>query len=161
MTPTDGLIKACKDQAENCAYSATTFMIYLRWLRFWDVVGSVVTVVLGAIATWKIVAQSSPVIAATCAFLTTVIPLTMRAMRIAESVREYSLAAGKYTNLRDQFAMAADIESQKPFQDFETATKPYFERLERLREQPLTPPEWAFTKARAKHKAGHYDHDGI
>src|SRR5665213_4051931 len=82
MTPTDGLIKACKDQAERCADSATTFMIYLRWLRFWDVVGSVVTVVLGAIATWKIVAQSSPVIAATCAFLTTVIPLTMRAMRI-------------------------------------------------------------------------------
>jgi hypothetical protein len=159
LTPTQGLINACKDEAENCAFTATTFIIYLRRLRIYNGISEAATVIFGALAAWKIVANNAPALATVFFFLATVIPLVTRALKLPDTITQYSIAAGEYTNLRDRFTKAAEIDSHKPFPEFEKAVAPFLDRLERLRAQPLTPPEWCFEQARTKHKDGHYKHD--
>jgi len=156
MTPSDALADACRHQSENCAYTATSFLIWLRLLRWIRTICNVAPVIFGALATWKIVEQTAPVMAAVCTFLASTIPLAYRAAKVSESIEEYLAAAGEYSNLRDRFQRAANIDGQKPFAEFDGATKLLFERLEKLRAKPLTPPEWSFLRARKKHKAGHY-----
>jgi hypothetical protein len=116
-------------------------------------------VVFGALATWKIVSQTSPTWAAVFALLATLIPPAYRASKTDAAIEEYILAAGEFTNLRDRFRQAASISSRKPFAEFEADTKPLMARLEKIRSRPLTPPEVFFLLAQRKLKAGHYRHD--
>ncbi len=69
--------------------------------------------------------------------------------------RSTNTPRSEFANLRDRFR----IWSQKPFPEFESETRPLFDRLEKARSRALTPPEWCFRRARAKHKAGHYSND--
>jgi hypothetical protein len=157
--PTEALVGECERHREDCAYTATTFTIWLRWLRRVSGFCVIAPVILGAIATWKIVAQGSPTWAAVCALLVTVIPPAYRASRTDATIAECTGMAGEFTNLRDRFRYAARVASQKPFAEFEAETKPIIDRHEKARSRPLTPPEWCFKLARRKHKAGHYRHD--
>jgi hypothetical protein len=91
--------------------------------------------------------------------LATVIPPALRASGIDRAIVDYQTLAGEMTNLRDRFRHVATIDSHKSFAEFDEAAKPLFDRLEKARARSLTPPEWAFKRARKKHKAGHYIHD--
>jgi hypothetical protein len=51
------------------------------------------------------------------------------------------------------------MDSFKPFAEFDAATKPLLDRLEKVRARSLTPPDWCFKSARKKHQQGHYTHD--
>jgi hypothetical protein len=160
--PGDALIDECHRLSEDCAYTATYFTIWLRWLRGIQVFFQVSPVAFGALATWKIVAQTSPTwgaVFAVFALLATAIPPAYRASKIDPAIAEYTTAAGEFTNLRDRFRQAALISSHKPFPEFEADTKLLIERLEKVRARALTPPEWFFVLARRKHRAGHYHHD--
>ena len=55
--PTKALIDECYRQSENCAYTATTFIIWLRVLRTVRVFYLVAPIVFGALATWKVLAD--------------------------------------------------------------------------------------------------------
>jgi hypothetical protein len=157
--PVDALVDECHRLSENCAYTATNFTIWLRWLRGIRMFFQVSPVVFGALATWKIVAQTSPTWGAVFALLATAIPPAYRASKTDEAIAEYTTAAGEFTNLRDRFRQAALISSHKPFPEFDADTKPLIERLEKAHARTLTPPEWFFVLARRKHKSGHYTHD--
>jgi hypothetical protein len=156
--PTAALIDECQRQSENCAYSATTFIIWLRALRGVRIFCVVAPIVFGALATWKLMSDS-PVWSAVFVLLATVIPPAYRASTVESSIKEYELLAGEMTNLRDRFRQAATIDSHKPFPEFEAAAKAYLDRLEKARNRALSPPEWCFRLARKKHKAGHYAND--
>jgi hypothetical protein len=156
--PTAALVNECQRQSESCAYSATTFIIWLRFLRGIRVFCLVAPIIFGALATWKALADS-PLWAAIFTLLTTVIPPAYRASRTDTAIEDYTLLAGEMTNLRDRFRQAATIFSHKSFSEFEAETKPFLDRLEKARRRALTPPEWCFTLARRKHKAGHYEYD--
>jgi hypothetical protein len=153
------LVDECQRQSENCAYTSTSFIIWLRSLRRIRTACAVGAIFFGAVATWKVVAQDAPAIGAVSAFLATVIPLAYRAARIDGTIAALGPAAGEFTNLRDRFRQAALIYSHKPFPEFTAEAKLLRERLEKARQQPLTPPEWCFKLARWKHKAGHYQSD--
>jgi hypothetical protein len=157
--PSDALIDECHRLSEDCAYTATNFTIWLRWLRGIRVIFQVSPIVFGALATWKIVAQTSPTWGAVFALLATAIPPAYRASKTDEAIAEYTTATGEFTNLRDRFRQAALISSYKPFPEFNADTKLLIERLEKARARALTPPEWFFVLARRKHRAGHYHHD--
>jgi hypothetical protein len=105
------------------------------------------------------VAQNSPLWGSVFTLLATVIPPAYSASRTTAHIEEYRVAAGEFTNLRDRFRQAAEISSHKPFSEFEADTKPLFDRMEKVRQRMLTPPEWCFRLARRKHKAHHYRHD--
>lgn len=153
------LIDECERQSEGCGYTSTTFIIWLRVLRWVRTACLVLPVICGALATWQILNQRAPLVAALCTFLATTIPLAYRASKTDAAIEDYAKHAGEYTNLRDAFRQAAKISSHKPFAEFEAETKPLIKRLETVRRAVLTPPNWAFLVARSKHKAGHYRHD--
>ena len=153
------LIDECQRQSENCGYTSRSFTIWLRWLRWIQRFFLTAPIVFGALATWKILAQTSPTWAAFFTLLATVLPPTYHALKIDVAINGYTSLAGEFTNLRDRFRQVALVSSQKPFSEFEADSKPLFGRLERARDHMLTPPEWCFKLARRKHKAGHYHHD--
>nr|WP_281721897.1 hypothetical protein [Nitrosomonas nitrosa] len=159
VTPTAALIDECERQSENCGYTATSFIIWLRFLRWTRTALLVAPVIFGAIATWKILAQTSPISTAIFALLATVIPPVYRASRLDQAITDYETLAGEYTNLRDRFRQLARIAAQKPFPEFEAEAKPIIARLEKARGRALAPPDWTFQRARRKHKAGDYQHD--
>jgi hypothetical protein len=156
--PTTALIDECHRQSENCGYTATTFIIWLRVLRGIRVFCVVAPIVFGALATWKLLADS-PAWSAVFVLLATVIPPAYRASTVEASIHDYALLAGEMTNLRDRFRQVATIDAYKSFAEFELAAKPLFDRLENARNRALTPPEWCFKVARGKHKVGHYAYD--
>lgn len=156
--PTAALIDECQRQSESCAYTATTFIIRLRFLRRVRTFCVVAPIVFGALATWQVLTDS-PLLAAVFTLLTTVIPPSYRATKYDKEIENYTQLAGEMTNLRDRFRQAATVSSHKPFPEFEAEAKPFLDRLEKARSHALTPPEWCFKLARRKHKAGHYKYD--
>jgi len=158
-SPTQALIDECQRQSENCGYTSTSFAIWLRCLRWIRRFFLTAPVVFGALATWKILIQTSPTWAAVFTLLATALPATYHALKIDSAITEYRSLAGEFTNLRDRFRRAALIDSQKPFAEFEADAKPLFDCQDKARRAMLTPPEWCFWLARRKHKKGHYCHD--
>jgi hypothetical protein len=160
LTPaTKALFDECHRQKENCEYTALSFVIWLRILRFARNACLAAPIVFGALATWKIVAQAAPVAGAVFTLLATVIPVAYRATKTDDAIRQYQRRSGEFTNLRDDFRRVAEIGVHKEFSAFEKDTRPLFRRLERAREPMLTPPDWCFRAARKKIHAGHYHHD--
>ena len=153
------LINECLRQEENCAYTATSFVIWLRTLEIIRVVCTVAPVIFGALATWKMVAQNSPISGAVFTLLATVIPPAYTASRAGAAISQFREMAGEFTNLRDRFRQGALIEAHKTPAQFEQFVKVQFDRLEKARNRMLVPPEWCFKRAQKKHKAGHYQHD--
>jgi hypothetical protein len=157
--PVQELVDECRRQEENCGYTATTFTIWLRLLHYVRVFCLVAPVVFGALATWKMVAQNSPVWGAVFTLLATAIPPAYVASRTSSAIEQFATLGGEFTNLRDRFRLAATITSKKSFAEFQVEVAALMGRLEKARSRMLTPPEWCFWLARRKHKAGHYRHD--
>ncbi len=158
-TKTEALIAECERQIENCRDTAVSFILWLRWLRWIRTAFHTAPIIFGALATWKIVAQGPPEIAAVFALLATVLPPLGRAFKVEKAIGDYEELAGEFINLRDRFRQAATISSLSSFEEFEAATAPYLTRLEKARRRALAPPEWFFRRAREKIGKGHYDHD--
>lgn len=149
----------CLNQFQNCGYTALTFTIWLRFLR-WIKLGSLcMPVVLGAVATWNIVSESMPALAAVCASIAVLIPPTVQAAKLDASIKQYTTMAGEFTNLRDRFRLAAEYGSLKPFDDFETSFSALHGRLEKARARALTPPHICFLIARRQWQKGYYKPD--
>jgi hypothetical protein len=127
----------------------------LRWTRIFFVAAPII---FGAVATWKVLADA-PISAAVFTLLATVLPSVYRAIRLDDTIKDYELLAGEFTNLRDRFRQAKLIGSQKPAAQFETEVQALMPRLEKARGRALAPPERYFWKARKKIGAGDYVHD--
>lgn len=80
------LVDECQKQAENCAYTSTSFTIWLRFLHGIRVFALVAPVIFGALATWKVVAQTSPTWAAVFTLLATVIPPAYAASKTGAAI---------------------------------------------------------------------------
>lgn len=158
-TPTLALIQECRRQEETCRYTAATFTIWLRLLRWIQTFCFVAPVVFGALATWKILVDGTPWVAAVFTLLATVIPPAYKASRLDEKIAQYAKLTGEFTNLRDRFRQMATVGSTHSFEEFEASASPFLNRLEKAREIALTPPEWCFKLARLKIKSGDYVHD--
>jgi hypothetical protein len=153
------LKEECLNQFQNCGYTALTFTIWLRCLRWLRVLSWTAPVILGAVATWNIVGESVPWLAATCAFIAVLIPPTFQAAKLDASIKQYTLMAGEFTNLRDRFRLAAEYASLKPFDEFEAAFNSLFARLEKARARTLTPPHPCFLLARRQWQKDYYKPD--
>lgn len=158
-TPTQALIDECHRQQENCAYTSTSFIIWLRKLRWIRTALLILPVLFGALATWQIVTQTSPLFAAVFTLLATVLPPVYAASKIDTAITDYETLAGEFTNLRDRFRQLATISAHKPFPEFEAEARPALDRLEQARGRALAPPEWSFRSAQKKVKSGDYAHD--
>jgi hypothetical protein len=129
---------------------------FLRWVRVFSLTAPVI---LGAVATWNIVGESVPWLAATCAFVAVLIPPTFQAAKLDSSIKQYAMMAGEFTNLRDRFRLTAEYGSLKPFEEFEAAFNVLQARLEKARARTLTPPHVGFLIARKQWQKGYYKPD--
>jgi hypothetical protein len=153
------LKEECLNQFQNCGYTALTFTIWLRFLRWLKLFSLFAPVVLGALATWNIVGESMPALAAVCAFVAVLIPPTFQAAKLDSSVKTYTTMAGEFTNLRDRFRLTGEYGSLKPFDEFEAAFTTVQARLEKARARALTPPHFCFLIARRQWQKGYYKPD--
>jgi hypothetical protein len=150
----------CKRQSENCLWTSTTFLEWLRLLRAFRAAFTVTPIVLGSFASWNLL-TSSPTWAARvgasfCAFLAGLLPAVYRALKLDDDLALCAQLAGEFKNLQDEFRRAAEVSSKKPFKEFEDDTKPLFARLNQARAHGFTAPEFCFRRARRKIESGHY-----
>jgi hypothetical protein len=111
--PTTALMDECQRQFENCRDTAVNFITLrkmLRWLRFFFVA---TPIIFGALATWKLLADS-PILAAIFTLLATALPPVYKAISLDDTIKDYEKLAGEFTNLRDRFRQAKLITSHKP-----------------------------------------------
>lgn len=160
---TEELILECKRLSENCLYSSTAFFYYLRCLRYVRLVFIIVPLVLGSLATWKLLNGTDlaavRTITAVCAFLAGLLPSIYSALKFDEHLEDSKRLASEFKNLQDRFRQLALVASTKPFSEFETEFNTVRDRLEAARTPSATLPEFFFRRAQTKVKSGDYDFD--
>ncbi len=152
------LVDECKREKENCEFTALSFTIWLRSLRWRRTASMVFPVIFGALATWQIVTQYMPWMAAVLTLLATVIPLVYRASKTDTAIAQFTKLAGTFTNLRDRFRQLAEVGPHKETEVFEKEFAALMVKMEMARLYSETPPERCFKAARKKIKAGHMSH---
>jgi hypothetical protein len=159
---TDKLVEAltdeCERQFENCRDTAVSFIVWLKALRWTRIFFVVAPILFGALATWKLLADST-LWAAVFTLLATVLPPVFKAINLEDTIKDYERLAGEFMNLRDRFRQAKLIGSQKPIAEFEAEVQTLMTRMEKARTRVLAPPNWSFKRARKKIESGTYTHD--
>jgi hypothetical protein len=157
------LTTECKREEETCLYTATSLYIWLRRLRLWQAVFTVLPLIFGTIAGWSVLKEIDDPFAqgvtALCGLLAGLLPAVYNGLKIDGLMEQCKRLAAEYTNLRDAFRQAALISARKPLAEFESEFRPLMKRLEAARKEGVTPPEWSFTAAQKKIQGGHYDPD--
>jgi hypothetical protein len=163
MTKSKDLIDECRREVENCLYTSTSFFIWLRWRRCVKTIFIVAPLILGSFATWELVTQSSHpvvrVIASVAAFVAGLMPSIYAALKYDDDLEKLRLTAAEFKNLQDRFRQVAVFSSKKSFKEFEMDFQAAMERMEKVRCESLTPPEWCFKKAQKKVQSGDYHFD--
>lgn len=155
------LVRECVREEENCLYTSTSFLIWLRCLRWMRGALWVGAVAASAVAASHILRgdPSYRILMAAAALAAVILPGIGRAVRIDAAIREYAAAAAAFKNLQGEFRRAAQVWSQKPFPEFEAEARKLFRTMNDARKPSLTPPEFCFRLARRKVKQGHYEYD--
>ncbi|MGH8555975.1 MAG: hypothetical protein ACRESZ_00665 [Methylococcales bacterium] len=152
------IIAECHRQEESCLYTSATLFIWLRHVRFQKQFFVGVPIVIGGIAGIAILKDSLPDwLLALLAFLASLFPALADGLKIETRVDEIARLAAEFKALQDRFRRAANITA---LSDVETAEKTLAELMDRMdvaRSSSITPPEWAFVRARRKIAAGHYE----
>lgn len=152
-----------KRLSENCLYTSTALFIWLRVLRVLKIVFATVPLILGSMASWKLLTTSDlgaiKLLLALFSFLAGIMPTIYSAIKLDEHIGHASHLAGDFKNLQDRFRQAALVSSKKPFVEFEKDFNFLLEQLEKARSFSITPPGWCFRRAQAKIKKGDYDFD--
>jgi len=157
------LVQECKRQSEGCLYTSTSLFIWLRILRYLKVFFVIAPLVLGSLASGKLLlsfdAANTKVFAAVCAFFAGLLPSVYSALKYDDRLKECLTLSAEFKNLQDRFRQAALVASLKPFAEFETHFNKLMTRLEAARKSSYTPPEWCFKAAQKKVKSGDYHYD--
>ena len=153
----------CKRLSESCLYSSTSLFIWLRCARYIKVIFIVAPLVLGSLASWKLLTgfdlANVKIFTAVAAFLAGLLPSIYSALKFDDHLDESKHLAAEFKNLQDRFRQAALVSSRKPFAEFETDVQVLMDRLEQARATSFTAPEWCFKLAQRKIKKGDYDFD--
>jgi len=159
----DQLVQECRRQSENCLYTSTAFLIWLRELRWWRGIFVVAPLTLGGFATGRLLfwaeSDKARIISAIAAFAAGLLPSIYAALKFDDKLRECTNAAAEFKNLQDRFRQAAQVAAHKPFADFERQFNDLMNRLEVARKPSITPPERIFRAAQKKVKSGDYIFD--
>ncbi|MBX3394295.1 MAG: hypothetical protein KF841_02890 [Phycisphaerae bacterium] len=160
---TADLVTECKRQVENCLYTSTAFFIWLRLLRYTRLFFVVTPLVLGSVASWKLLTQSDlqavKLVVSLCAFFAGLLPTVYAALKFDDTLEHVKRAAADFKNLQDRFRQVAIISSKKSFADFEADFNAVMARMESARSPSLTTPEVIFRWAQRKVKSGDYTFD--
>lgn len=162
-TKSGELALECRRQSESCLYTSTSLFVWLRFLGAAKLFFTVTPLLLGALASWKLLTGSElpsiKVFTAVCAFVAGLLPTVYSALKYDEYLAHCRQLAGEFKNLQDGFRRAGLVASRKAFKEFEDEVNVLIARLERARSFSITAPEWCFKRAHKKIKKGDYDFD--
>jgi len=163
MSKKEELIAECRRLEESCLYTSTSFYIWLKRRKIIKNIFITVPLVLGAAASWRLLTgsdlESVKVLTSIFAFVAGVMPTVYSALKYDDRLEKCADAAAEFKNLQDKFRQLANIFSQKSFKEFEEEFFEAMERMEKVREKSITPPEKFFKKAQKKVKKGDYEFD--
>src|SRR5262249_46031940 len=104
------LVRECERLSESCLYTSTSLFIWLRVLRYVKVAFVIIPLVLGSLASGKLLLTPSlgdaKTFAAVCAFFAGLLPSIYSALKYDDSLKESSLMAAEFKNLQDRFRQA-------------------------------------------------------
>lgn len=153
----------CKRQHDNCLYTSTSLLIWLRYLRTLRVSFVVLPLLFGSVGTWKLLTtsnlESAKLLVSVCSFVAGLFPAVYAGLKFDASLECCKQLAGEFKNLQDRFRQAALISAQKSFAEFDAEFQRLMKRLESARANSYTAPEWCFKKAQSKINAGDYSFD--
>lgn len=159
----DQLVQECRRQSESCLYTSVSLFIWLRVLRYIKILFIIVPLVLGSLASGKLLLSVSPesvkTFAAICAFFAGLLPTVYAALKYDDRLKECATLAAEFKNLQDRFRQASLVASQKPFSEFEAQFNKLMDRMELARKPSFTAPEWCFRNAQKKVKGDDYHFD--
>ncbi len=155
------LVRECEREEENCLYTSTSFLIWVRCLRYVRAALWFCAAAASAVAASHILRgdPSYRILIAAAALGAVILPGIGRAVRIDAAIRDYAAAAAAFKNLQSEFRRAAQVWSLKPYPEFESEARKLFRLMNEARKPSLTPPEFCFRLARWKIRRGHYEHD--
>ena len=155
------LVKECLEQARNTLYTSTSFFIWLRTLKFLRAVLWVLAAASGAAAASTVLSsrEDMELVIAGLALLAVILPGATKALNLDDAIKAYAEHAGAFKNAEGELRRAANVWSNKTFDDFEKDAKFALSQLDEARRSSLTPPEWCFKSAQRKVKSGDYDPD--
>ena len=157
------LVRECRRQEESCLYTSTTLYIWLRCARVIRLVFVVLPIVLGALATWSVLDQPEDKvlvwITATFALLAGLFPAVYEALKLDIHIDELKRQTAQFKNLQGRFRQAASVTAHGSYEEFQSIFDTLIERMDEARSASMTPPEWCYSAAHKKIKAGHYEFD--
>jgi hypothetical protein len=155
------LIAECRREEENCLYTSTLFLIWLRWLMGFRAALWVGAAVGSALAASHII-RGDPAFRVTMAFAAlagVLLPAVGRALRLDASINDYAVAAARFKNLQGEFRRASEVWSLTPVAEFKVEARRLFKVMAEARKPSLTPPELLFWMAQRKIRKGHYSYE--
>jgi hypothetical protein len=159
-TKTIELAKEARRQFENCLYTGASLYEWLKFLRLWNMMLSVLPLIFGSLATWKILdANENKLTIGVFALLAGLLPVVHRALKLDAKIAEVNKAAGEFTNLRDRFRQIATVSVHKPWDEFLRDFDAAMARMEKARQLGITASDFFMYLARHKIKKGTYDSD--
>lgn len=157
------LVRECAEQSRNSIYTSTQFYICLKWLKgvraaLWVIAAASGT---GAASTALSQHDDLELLVAALSLLAVVVPGAIKALKLDDTIAAYEAAAAKFKVAEGELRRAADVWSNKPYDEFEDEARKALASLDSARAASLTPPEWFFRKAQRKVQSGDYDPDKL
>lgn len=155
------LVKECREQSRNTLYTSTSFFIWLRILKVTRAVLWVLAAASGAAAASTVLTsrENMELVIAGLALLAVILPGAIKALNLDDAIEAYAAKAGAFKNAEGALRRAANVWSNKPYEEFEKDAREALAQLDEARKGSLTPPEWCFKAAQQKVKSGDYDPD--
>jgi hypothetical protein len=156
---THNLIAECKRQEESCLYTSTSLFEWLKFLRCWKAAFVIAPIILGAVATWQLLAGKPAWewLTATCALLAGIAPAVYKALDFDVSLELVAKHAHQFKILQDRFRQARTVTALGSFADFRKEFDSLMARMDDARSASLTAPERFFRRAQEKIRTGDYD----
>lgn len=139
-------------------YTSTALYEWLKELRIWRVVFVTLPIILGGIASAKILVNEPSMnwLIAICALLAGLFPAIYKALDLDVSVKTMSDSAHRFKVLQDRFRQTATISAQGSTEQLEEDFKQLMDRMDDARSANPAIPNRYIKKAQAKIKSGDY-----
>lgn len=155
------LTDECRRQEESCLYTSSGLYQWQKNARFWRNFFVVAPIILGGLASSQILAGADDkwwtIAAALLALLAGFFPAIYEALGMDMRVSEIGQAAAEFTNLRDRFRQAANVNRYGTLEEFKAGFEQLMDRMDAVRKTAPALPDRYFRQAQAKIKKGDYD----
>lgn len=151
------IVAECMRQSESCLYTSTSLFLWLRAIRFWSRVWVVAPILLGGLAGFNVLQESTPPwVAATLTLVAGFFPAMYEALKLKGQAEEVGRYAAQFKTLQDRFRQTATITAAGDLTTLEAEFSSLMDRMDAARAVSITAPQRFFEAAQKQIKGGNY-----